>query len=232
MSNNLPVPIDGLVDLNLEPDTSDPLVPGTPYEIMRNSPAMLSVFSYREREVYIRKYGFVLLTNEVLTELSTFLSDKKTLDVCAGTGSLCYHLALRGVDISACDIGGEHFHNYGMRSVWKRDHEVDCFTLLPGKYEAVVLSWPQYNTSFAAKVLNAMSVGQFLIYQGEGHGGCTGDDEFFEILESDEWEVLDELTKRLNDHHVKFQGIYDRWGVYRKKAVVPKQLGYTPVNEP
>jgi len=69
-----------------------------------------------------------------------------------------------------------------------------------------------------------MSPGQTLIYQGEGRGGCTADDAFFQHLESVHeetgeslWIPLQSLSQRLNECHFRFSGMHDRWQVWEKQ---------------
>ena len=67
------------------------------------------------------------------------------------------------------------------------------------------------------KVLQAMSPGQVLIYQGEGFGGCTADDAFHEELEnSGLWAAAPKVTQDLAENHLQFAGIHDRWTVWMK----------------
>jgi hypothetical protein len=171
----------------------------------------VSVFSTREK--YIEQFGFVLLTREVLITLANQLQGKKVVDVGAGSGYLSAELEKRGVDIIASDMGGMECLQYRIRRVIKRDHEGDSLRLLPGNYDAVIMCWP--HGSFAARVITMMKSGQTLIYEGEGQGGCTANDDFFDILDK-RWRAQDRQTKELNKRHVQFSGIHDYWDVFVK----------------
>lgn len=61
-----------------------------------------------------------------------------------------------------------------------------------------------------------MKPGQMLVFEGEGEGGCTGDDAFFELLSSSFAEHVAQ-SRRLNAGHVQFPGIHDRWSVGVKR---------------
>ena len=75
----------------------------------------------------------------------------------------------------------------------------------------VFMAWPPYNTSMAYDVVQKMKSGQKLIYIGEGDGGCTGDDNFFNSL-YDDFESLD------HDINIKrWVGIYDYVKIFIKK---------------
>lgn len=157
-----------------------------------------------------------ILTVEVANILSKHIGSSKTLDAGAGTGFISAHLRLLGVNITASDIGGTVFANYGMSRVYARDHEGDSVSLLPGDFQTVLLSWPPYEDSFGYRVVSKMKPDSTLIYNGEGYGGCTGDAAFHYCLDTD-FVLQENITDTLNQNHHRFYGIHDRWGVYKKK---------------
>jgi 16S rRNA G966 N2-methylase RsmD len=141
-----------------------------------------------QRDKHIKEYGFPILTKECLDTLSDFLKSKKCLDAGAGSGYLSYFLDQRGVVVTASEkfISG---NGYGFKKIWKNDHAGDSLDLLPGDFDAVLLAWPPYESEFGMNVLTKMTKGQLLVYQGEGMGGCTGNDEMHESLKNDSlWE--------------------------------------------
>ncbi len=203
----------------------EPLKPAMPHEEAKNHVAFAGIMDsrgayfdgYVARKLYIPEHGFVYFTKEQVDTLATELKGKRCIEVGAGTGLLSHLLQERGLDVLASDLGGEAMGNYGMRRVWKRDHEGDSLSLLPGSFDAVLLCWPPYQGSFGAQVLSAMRPGQVLFFEGEGAGGCTADDAFFEVLsDTAQWTTLTELTAALNTHHLQFTGIHDRWSVFQK----------------
>ena len=74
----------------------------------------------------------------------------------------------------------------------------------------VFMAWPPYDNEMAYKVANAMEVGKYLIYVGEGHGGCNGDDNFFNLLYKNFEEVDDDINIP------SWEGIHDEVRVYLK----------------
>jgi hypothetical protein len=81
-----------------------------------------------------------------------------------------------------------------------------------------MMAWPPLGHPFASKVAARMVPGQVLIFQGEDAGGCTADAAFFRMVEdSTAWEPLYDWNQRLDEHHLQFYGIHDRWNVYRKR---------------
>lgn len=47
----------------------------------------------------------------------------------------------------------------------------------------IILSWPEYESDLAARVLEkCLEYNISMIYIGEDYGGCTADDEFFDMM--------------------------------------------------
>jgi len=117
----------------------------------------------------------------------------------------------QGADIIASDI------NPDISNKWCRDGKYHCEVEKLTAVEAIqkypdrniFMAWPPYDHPMAHEVVKEMSVGNYLIYVGEGRGGCTGDDEFFDKLYKDfeEIGVIDMISWR---------GIYDNCVVYKK----------------
>ena len=103
-----------------------------------------------------------------------------------------------------------------MRSAFRLDHYGDAVALLPGSFDLVLLVWPNHDTPFGDKVAHAMRSGQIMILEGEGKGGNTATEEFFDVLSAD-FERLGAETLALNEHHRTFPGLHDRWQIMRKK---------------
>ena len=72
------------------------------------------------------------------------------------------------------------------------------------------LCWPPYRGAMASKSLEFYA-GKTVIYVGEGHGGCTGDDKFHRMLECG-WEEVEEVEIP------QWDGIHDRMWVYRRRS--------------
>ena len=191
--------------------TPPPLLSKAEYlEIVRND-------DHRDKRRWnTRHVSWTILTSEVAKKLASFIGSRPTLDAGAGTEYTSYHLHnLGAANITASDAGGKYFSDYGMSNVYKRDHTGCSTELLPGDFEVVLLSWPPYLQDFGLRVARGMKSGTVLIYNGEGEGGCTGDDEFHDYLESCFIEDV-RVTQSLNKDHVRWPGIYDEWRVLTK----------------
>jgi len=180
-----------------------------------------------QRSVFRRDYGFVVASNEMLTVLTKMLHTKSVLDAGSGSGWLSAALRVRGVDILACDrvdyrLDDERFLAKGLPlyPVYQLDHEGDAADLLPGKFDAVLLVWPNVWSDFAERVIDAMAEGQMLIFNGEERRGSCATSEFFESRDK-MFDRLPVYDRMLNKYHVSFPLTYDKWwvGVKRKGRV-------------
>jgi hypothetical protein len=59
-------------------------------------------------------------------------------------------------------------------------------------------------------------VGQWFLYQGEDAGGCCAESCFFDLLHSEAFELDEDFSDILNEHHVRFPNYHDSWGLYRR----------------
>lgn len=169
---------------------------------------------FRLREAFVHQYGFAILTQETHAALVRLFEGYKVMEAGSGTGYVSKALRDAGIDITAVD---SNTGTYGFVEPYVRDVEADATSLLPGAFEAVLLIWPCYSKSFGYDVISRMRAGQILVFQGEGHGGCTADDDFFEELETERWKYIEKASDALNEGHVQFFGIHDTWSVYERR---------------
>lgn len=118
----------------------------------------------------------------------------------------------RGGDIIATDIKPTKKNGWCRNGIFHMQVEQLDAKAAVEKYSNrnVFMAWPPYNTPMAFEVAKAMEKGRILIFVGESHGGCTGDDNFFEYL----YENFEEIEE---DAHVpSWSGLHDNVYVYRK----------------
>jgi hypothetical protein len=178
--------------------------------------AAFNLERYMLRPEYNRRYGFPLVSQEVLATLTTMVTGKKVLDAGSGTGFLSDAIAQHSPSATVVAAEWDGVKGYGFEGIIRRDYHGSALDLLPGEFDIVILSWPNYDHPFGVDILDAMKAGQTLIYQGESQGGCTANDDFFRQLQMDHWNYLDTPSNNLNTNHVQFQGIHDYWHVYQK----------------
>lgn len=172
--------------------------------------------SYDVRCRYTSRIGWFILTTEVKEVLVNFLKSKRVLEVGSGTGYFAAHMKQGGVeDYNAVDIWDPQY--WDERTTRYFGIDGDSLDYIDNSYDVIVMNWPPYADPFAHQVVKRMSKGQVLIYNGEGYGGCTGDNEFFNYL-YEHFTLMKELDEKLNDHHISFPNIYDQWWVYVKTS--------------
>lgn len=169
---------------------------------------------YDVRRTYIREHSWFILTEETADTLAKFLRNDKVIEVGAGTGYLAAHMRQRGVrHYRAYDHFRGGYYNRKVKHYGTKKRNAMRLNL--SLYDTVVMCWPTYNADFAARIISRMRSGQWLVFQGEGYGGCTGDDTFHALLE-DNFTPLKLISDKLNYHHHRWDGIYDAWFVYVK----------------
>lgn len=171
--------------------------------------------SFRTRYDYTKETAWFILTDEVATALADFLAGYNVVEVFAGSGHLAHHLRERASIPRHKYKAYDNQSTHSMRSTYPGVTKKNAFMAPIKKADVVIMTWPPYDTNHAERIVKKMRVGQVLIYNGEGWGGCTGNDEFFSILE-DKFEEYTSLSDTLDDLHVRFDGIHDHWSVYVK----------------
>jgi uncharacterized UPF0146 family protein len=169
------------------------------------------VSKYEKREKYRTGVSWHVPTQELISLISKYGPIVSVGSGFAYTESIAIS---QGVDLIATDI------EPSKNNKWCRDGKFHCEVEKLTASEAVkkykgrnvFMGWPPYANPMAYEVASSMKVGAYLIYVGEGWGGCTGDDEFFQTLESDFVEVDSLRIPR-------WSGINDYCTVYRKTSL-------------
>lgn len=180
--------------------------------------AQRTIGSFDKRKIHNQKLGWFILTQEVMDKLALFMKNKTVVEVFAGTGYLANAIRKRaGMD-------EKQYRAYDNAS-YSRFYEEsrhsgvtykNAFMAPIKKAGIVVMTWPPYATNHGERIVKKMCSGQYLVFNGEGRGGCTGNDKMFECLKKD-FDHLQDLSECINAHHVRFFGIHDHWEIYRKR---------------
>jgi hypothetical protein len=193
--------------------------------------------SVEERDNYCRRYAWAVPDPDSLQFVAEHLGPR-AVEIGAGLGYWAWQLSLRGVDILAYDSAppDKVINDFCIpREVSIRDAEIAqeayeeaiggkspgifpklWYPVELGGPEALAqhsdrtlfLCWPPYATPMADRCLQHYQ-GNRLVYIGE-HGGCNGDDDFFERLEAQWNEVAGHRI-------VSWFGIHDAIAVYERK---------------
>ena len=157
------------------------------------------------------KYCFPILSHEFITDLSNFCKGYKNIvEIGCGRGWMSYWLKKYGTELESVDnMKWPTFDDYF-------DFVIDDDAIEYVKNnnnDLIIMSWPDYQSSFAYDVWENMTEHQTLIYIGEGYGGCTADDKFHTAVQKYEIETT------LNENFRSFFAIHDKVFVYKKGLI-------------
>ena len=119
-------------------------------------------------------------------QLADFLQGRRVLEVMAGMGWLAKALAQHGVNIVATDnhVNRRRGHHLGEPVYPVKHRNADRYLRKNAdSYDALIISWPPFGEAIDCDLWGTKKP---VIYIGEGHGGCTGTDEFHDRFEIDQ----------------------------------------------
>ena len=90
------------------------------------------------------------------------------------------------------------------------------YLLLHPEVELFILAWPQED-DLATRIWQALRPGQYLLYIGEDRGGCTADNDFFELIHGHEVEHIG--TREMKQSFLSFDDFHDQPHLYQKRRV-------------
>jgi hypothetical protein len=139
-----------------------------------------------------------------------WLGGRGVVEPGAGTGYWAWQMEQAGISVAAYEPEVQGPANHFARRTWTTLLRDDHAAPRHHGDRALFLCWPSYAEPWAAQSL-ACYTGDLLVYCGEGEGGCTADDGFFELLAA-EWEEVSDSAA-----HVSYWGIHDYLTAYRRK---------------
>jgi len=127
---------------------------------------------FGERKHLVEEYSWAIPTKDVIQYCAQF---DELLEIAAGNGYWASLVQEMGGDIQPTDKSPpEDTYTEVEENSWQN--------LMPEIRERPVLMvWPPYDEGVAAGV--ARQSPNHILYVGESRGGCTGEDEFFDIVE-------------------------------------------------
>ena len=164
---------------------------------------------YRSLHDYaVSHMGYSTVTVRNCRILSEMIQYRNVLEIMCGLGSYTYMLRRFGVSAIATDdhswIDDDPKFVHWKQNPWIDDIErIDAVSAIKkyGKQvDFVLMSWPPMNEDFAAQALETMRIVNKecrMIYVGEGKGGVTANNRFFDIMHdvSEQYSGIDELRK-------------------------------------
>jgi hypothetical protein len=135
--------------------------------------------------IFRSNFSFAIPSILAVNEICAFAGSEQILEVCSGLGLWASLIQANGGRIIPTDSFTSHGTNPYKTFLPVIDMDavmaVNQFTT-----GVLMMSWPSYGDSFAVNALQAFKGDKF-VYIGEGQGGCTANDDFFELLEN-EWD--------------------------------------------
>jgi hypothetical protein len=176
---------------------------------------------HKIRMEFVDKASWAIPDPEAIEKIGDFIWDKIALEVGAGNGLWAALLkqyfkekGYGGTIIATDNFSLKKEFYYGYTEV-KNFKAVDAVNEHP-EATVLILIWPPYNTPMAFDALTRFK-GDYVVYIGEGEGGCTGDDNFHQCL-LDEWNELDESNELDDPHEIRrWTGKNDSVFFYQRK---------------
>lgn len=155
---------------------------------------------FGKRQDLVEEYSWAVPREDVILYLAEF---DNLLEIGAGNGYWAKLIDEAGGDVRATDIDPPEDTYTEVEQAGWRD--------LVGDIEnaAVLMVWPPYDEGVAENV--ARRKPNHILYVGEQRGGCTAEDEFFDIVEQ-EYGVVGKLDLQ------SYTGIHDDFYHYVRKV--------------
>ena len=164
--------------------------------------------AYLQRRSLVQTYAWAVPDVEVIKLLAS--KHPRIVEMGAGTGYWIHLLSLCGIQVEAFDRFPPHrgSNPYKHNREWYPVKKARLGILKRFQGWTLLLCWPPYSDAMATASLRHFG-GNKLIYIGENHGGCTGDDTFHNTLYK-EWNLID-------SHDIpQWDGIHDRVYEYQR----------------
>lgn len=157
-------------------------------------------------------YAWSIISPGDVTWMAEQLDGRAVVEIGAGSGYWAWQLEQAGVDVAAYDphppAEDNPYCKGGSYTTVLRD---DASAVKHHQDRALLMVWPPYGGEHARHALSVYE-GDLFFYAGEGWGGCTADDGFYELLEA-EWDKVSVAPR-----HVTWWGIHCQLAAYRRKG--------------
>ncbi len=166
--------------------------------------------AYVNRKNLVRKYAWAVPDERALDIITKL--NQPIVEMGAGTGYWARLLRDKGVNIITYDTapprrsGNQWGHDKQYTNVRRGGPNI----LVNHSERALFLCWPPYDADMAENCLRQWK-GSYLIYVGEGYGGCTANDSFFKIIE-DEFDILTQYQIP------QWPGVHDELIILKRKS--------------
>jgi hypothetical protein len=168
---------------------------------------------FTDRHTLCGTFAWSICSPGDITWIKNLLGGRGVVETGAGGGYWTWQMRQAGIDVVAYEPNPPE-DNHHVTRTWTDLLRDDASAAGRHPDRALFLCWPTYADPWAAHAL-ACYTGDTLIYAGEGEGGCTADDAFFELLAA-EWDEIGDCPA-----HISFWGIHCYLTAYRRKGAGP-----------
>lgn len=166
------------------------------------------------RDQWIRRYGFGVVTQELVNDLVNLLDGKKVIDVGCGLGYLTQILSDRGINIRGVTDKSALYFTDGEdtpANYFDIVEDVNYLSIDYSEYDAVIVSWEDYLNEEITEVYKQLTPDQLLIRcAGDS---CIGSDTSNTYV-SNNFETIRGL-----DGSITWSGLYDYWSLLKRKNI-------------
>lgn len=168
----------------------------------------------RLRQAYIDKGMFGFVSWKWINPFVEWIGNRKCLEVMAGRGWLSHALREKGVEVIATD--NFSWHNGEVYSSWKNTvtsiEEIDAVSAVEkyaSEIDIVIMCWAfMDNIAYETiKKLHEINPNALVVFIGEGAGGCTANDNFFNHFQRI---TNDELFEKAANNYEHWDCLHDR----------------------
>ena len=170
------------------------------------------IHEWGRRDDFVKEYGWSVPSKKAIEKIKGFVGNDSIVEVGSGYGLWAKLLKDEGINIIATDAFREEDKNF----VPNDTRYIDIENLNNeeamekyGDYSVLMMSWPPYHNSMSYDTISKFK-GHKFIYIGEGHGGCTGGQDFHDALNR-EWGIVEEICIP------QWSGLHDNLVFYQRK---------------
>jgi hypothetical protein len=159
------------------------------------------------RRDFTKRYSWTITDPSTLAFIAEH-SGGRLVDPMAGTGYWGWVLAQSGIDVAAYDLEpGTSTYHEGVPLYCTVEKLDGAEAVKLHTDRTLFLSWPPMDDA-GTRILRAYQGGR-VIFIGESEGGCTGDEELYELLTKEWTEVASRVP-------VQWDGLHDVVTVYER----------------
>lgn len=164
--------------------------------------------SIESRFEVIPKQGYPLVTWDWIDILVSFIGESKCLEIMSGLGTISYALRQKNIDVICTDdcSWDDRWDDNKWTDVERKD-AIEAIKEYGTSVDYIIMSWA-YMDDTAYRCLQTMretNPNCKMIVIGEGYGGCTADDDYFENIEV----IENTMVHKMNDNYQNWMGIHD-----------------------